>query len=128
MRQYYLYARGDGKADLWRKRHVIRYATYVLGLPLIAGLMLSGRPSAQFVGAGLGVLGASAYLNRPYRRLPAVLQAAEERGALRRTRAVWIKAILWIPVIRAAGDFAKMAGYPVGWWWRLKQRPNDWRL
>jgi glycosyltransferase involved in cell wall biosynthesis len=128
MRQYYLYARGDGKADLWRKRHVIRYATYVLGLPLIAGLVLSGRPSAQFVGAGLGVLGASAYLNRPYRRLPAVLQAAEERGALQRTRAVWIKAILWMPVIRAAGDLAKMAGYPVGWWWRLKQRPNDWRL
>ncbi|HUS14375.1 MAG TPA: glycosyltransferase, partial [Chloroflexia bacterium] len=34
-RQYYLYARGDGKADLWRKRHAIRYATY-LGAPLLA--------------------------------------------------------------------------------------------
>ena len=25
--QYYRYARGDGKADLWRKRHLIRYVT-----------------------------------------------------------------------------------------------------
>ena len=33
--QYYRYARGDGKADLWRKRHAIRYATY-LGGPLLA--------------------------------------------------------------------------------------------
>jgi glycosyltransferase involved in cell wall biosynthesis len=128
MRQYYRYARGDGKADLWRKRHAIRYATYFLGLPLIAGLILFGRPAAQFVGAGLGLLGASAYLNRPYRRLPAVLDAAEARGAFRRTRATWLKAILWIPVIRAAGDLAKMAGYPVGWAWRLKHKPDDWRL
>ena len=29
-KQYYLYARGDGKADLWRKRHAIRYATYLI--------------------------------------------------------------------------------------------------
>ncbi|MCS7002932.1 MAG: glycosyltransferase, partial [Dehalococcoidia bacterium] len=27
--QYYRYARGDGKADLWRRRHTIRYATYL---------------------------------------------------------------------------------------------------
>jgi hypothetical protein len=27
-RQYYRYARGDGKADLWAGRHAIRYATY----------------------------------------------------------------------------------------------------
>ena len=34
-RQYYRYARGDGKADLWRKRHAIRYATYLIAAPLI---------------------------------------------------------------------------------------------
>ena len=28
-RQYYRYARGDGKADLWRARHAIRYAVYL---------------------------------------------------------------------------------------------------
>ena len=27
--QYYRYARGDGKADLWRRRHAIRYGTYL---------------------------------------------------------------------------------------------------
>ena len=35
--QYYRYARGDGKADLWRKRHAIRYATYLVALPALAG-------------------------------------------------------------------------------------------
>ncbi|MEJ2651529.1 MAG: glycosyltransferase, partial [Gammaproteobacteria bacterium] len=32
-KQYYLYARGDGKADLWRKRHAIRYLTYLVAAP-----------------------------------------------------------------------------------------------
>jgi hypothetical protein len=31
-----------------------------------------------------------------------------------------------IPVIRVVGDFAKMAGYPVGWRWRLQNNPPDW--
>jgi hypothetical protein len=25
-----------------------------------------------------------------------------------------------VPVLRAVGDVAKMVGYPVGWWWRLR--------
>src|ERR1051326_5124056 len=33
-RQYYRYARGDGKADLWRARHTIRYATYLTAVAL----------------------------------------------------------------------------------------------
>ena len=32
-RQYYLYARGDGKANLWPKRHGVRYIAYLAGLP-----------------------------------------------------------------------------------------------
>ena len=41
-RQYYQYARGDGKADLWRKRHAVRYLTYLIGVPLVTvmGLVL----------------------------------------------------------------------------------------
>ena len=35
-RQYYLYARGDGKANLWVKRHLIRYLTYYGGALLDA--------------------------------------------------------------------------------------------
>jgi len=32
-----------------------------------------------------------------------------------------------IPVIRLVGDVAKMAGYPAGWWWRLRNNPPEWR-
>ncbi|HEY1014186.1 MAG TPA: glycosyltransferase, partial [Herpetosiphonaceae bacterium] len=38
-RQYFFYARGDGVADLWPRRHALRYLTY-LGL---AGLLAAGR-------------------------------------------------------------------------------------
>jgi hypothetical protein len=31
-----------------------------------------------------------------------------------------IKAILWVPIIRVTGDIAKMIGYPVGVFWRLR--------
>jgi hypothetical protein len=33
-----------------------------------------------------------------------------------------IEATLWVPVIRAVGDVAKMMGYPVGWLWRIQHR------
>ncbi len=127
-RQYYRYARGDGKANLWRKRHLIRYATYFVALPLLLALLLVSRESLRFVGLGLLVLAGSAYLRRPYQRLPIVLQTAEERGALKLSPMVWLMAALWVPLIRATGDVAKMAGYPVGWWWRLRKKPPDWRV
>ena len=38
-RQYYLYARGDGKADLFFRRHLIRYLTYFGALPCVASNM-----------------------------------------------------------------------------------------
>lgn len=126
-RQYYRYARGDGKADLWRKRHAIRYFAYLVILPLLLALLIFGPPSLRFVGLGLGVLAGSAYLRAPYQRLPVVLQAAAERGAIQLTPAAWLQALLWVPVIRATGDLAKMIGYPAGWVWRLRHRPPDWR-
>jgi glycosyltransferase involved in cell wall biosynthesis len=126
-KQYYLYARGDGKADLWRKRHLIRYATYLLAAPL---LLLMGARSRGIVrlltlfifGAGLGV-----YLNQPYRRLRRVLREATSIGKIRITLWSNLEAIGLVPVIRVLGDVAKMIGYPVGWWWRLKHKPQDWR-
>ena len=39
-KQYYRYARGDGKADLWRKKHLIRYVTYLIALPGLIALSL----------------------------------------------------------------------------------------
>ncbi|MCL4459988.1 MAG: glycosyltransferase [Chloroflexi bacterium] len=107
-RQYYLYARGDGKAGLWFHRHLIRYAAYTIGcLVLLLGFWYKGWWLMLF-------LGAAGYLYRPYRRLyPLVLHCS---GGDR------IKAVLLVPLIRLTGDIAKMIGYPVGVLWRLKNR------
>lgn len=122
-KQYYRYARGDGKADLWRKRHTARYVTYLIGLPVLVGLG---------VGVHLGfwavlVLGGLIYVRTPYRRLRAVLAEAAHTKVVRLTPMNILGALVWVPVIRLVGDLAKMIGYPVGWWWRLQQRPPDWK-
>lgn len=114
-KQYYLYARGDGKADLWRKRHAIRYITY---LGVIPGVFLLG----MFVHRLMWLLylpGAIVYLYQPFKRLPRVLISTPDPS--------FLQAIALIPVIRVVGDIAKMIGYPVGWWWRLKNHPPDWQ-
>lgn len=115
-RQYYQYARGDGKADLFLHRHLIRYATYLVAAPL---LLLSARRKSR--GWLLALLaGAAAMLRTPYRRL------LNQWGGLRpREKAA---AALWVPVIRVVGDLAKMAGYPAGRLWRLRNRPPEWRI
>ena len=106
--QYYRYARGDGKADLWRKRHAIRYATY-LGLPL--GLLLSRRRPWLL---GPLALAAGAYVRRPYARLRPSLGPLAPRER--------VAALAWVPTIRLIGDVAKMLGYPVGLRWRARHR------
>lgn len=105
-RQYYRYARGDGKADLWRRRHAIRYATY-LGLPL--GLLAARRRPWLSVPLALAAAG---YVQRPYRRLWPALGRLAWPGRL--------VALAWVPPIRLIGDVAKMLGYPAGWLWRLR--------
>ncbi|MBI2939493.1 MAG: glycosyltransferase [Chloroflexi bacterium] len=107
--QYYRYARGDGKANLWLKRHAIRYASYCLfgPLALLAGIWYKSAWLALFVAVAGGV-----YLARPYRRLLAQTQ-------VRRDRAFWA-ALALVPVTRVVGDIAKMVGYPVGVYWRLR--------
>jgi glycosyltransferase involved in cell wall biosynthesis len=101
-RQYYLYARGDGKADLWRVRHAIRYATY-----LVASTLVLRRSRL----AWLLVVGVIAYTRRPYTRV--------QMSGL--TRSQVLAALALVPVIRGVGDVAKMLGYPVGVLWRLRQ-------
>lgn len=113
--QYYRYARGDGKAGLWRKRHAIRYATYLVAVPALLGHARWGF-FARWLGS-LGLLaGAFLYCRRPWQRL----------GVLGRSLspAQWLAAAALVPVIRVVGDAAKMAGYPVGVLWRRKYRPN----
>lgn len=109
-KQYYNYARGDGKANLWAKRHAVRYATYLVGVPFILRGMWKGRWwSPLLLAAGVGT-----YSRRPAERL-------------------WISTFGWrppdrarafalIPIIRLVGDVAKMVGYPVGVAWRFKHR------
>jgi glycosyltransferase involved in cell wall biosynthesis len=109
-KQYYHYARGDGKADLWRRRHAIRYLTYLAALPLILVLTFAGSLWWGLLGLILGSLG---MFYTPYRRLPSLwgrLSVFEK-----------LQAILWVPLIRITGDSAKMIGYPVGWKWRLER-------
>lgn len=106
-KQYYRYARGDGKADLWRKRHAIRYVTYLIALPALLSLSLLHSPWWLLV----LLAGVLLYSRTPFRRLQPHLGAISPAGR--------IEAALLIPVIRGVGDVAKMLGYPVGWAWRL---------
>ncbi|GIW07267.1 MAG: glycosyl transferase [Dehalococcoidia bacterium] len=105
--QYFRYARGDGKADLWRKRQAARYLTYGVAAP---ALLVAGRrvPFAWL----LLVAGFLAYLRTPLRRY--LRQSASLPPAER------LRGLAWLPVIRVVGDLAKMAGYPAGVWWRWR--------
>lgn len=114
-RQYYLYARGDGKADLWRKRHATRYLTYLGLLPGLAWLMLR----YHWAWGLLYALGGGLYLRQPYQRLPRLWAGLDTAGKA--------QALLWVLLIRVVGDVAKMLGYPVGWRWRWQHQPPDWR-
>lgn len=113
--QYFRYARGDGKAGLFARRHAIRYATYA-ALP-VALLLARRRPALRplLACAGFG------YIRRPYARLLPWLDTL--------THAERAAALAYVPLIRLVGDLAKMAGYPVGlrWRWRRYGSGADWR-
>ncbi len=109
-RQYFLYARGDGAAGLWPRRHVARYLVY---LGLLGTLWaMAAWPRARLPGLALLGLGAAGYTRGPYRRLWRRLAG---RGPAARACAMAL-----VPIIRLVGDVAKMAGYPVGL--RLRRR------
>ena len=112
-RQYYRYARGDGKADLWRRRHAVRYATYLILLPALLGHGLYGSFARGLGWLGLGA-GVVLYCWRPWQRLAVLGHDLGWAG--------WVQAAALAPVIRVVGDVAKMAGYPVGVWWRWRNR------
>lgn len=105
--QYYRYARGDGKADLWLGRHLLRYAAY--GFALLA-LAEGGRVPFLWL---LLFLGGAVYCYPPYRRLVGMAVGLS-----------WSRKLLaaaYVPLIRVMGDLAKMVGYPVGLWWRWRK-------
>lgn len=111
-RQYYHYARGDGKANLWLKRHLIRYGTYT---GLIALLVAGKRGKPLWP---LALIAGAAYLRRPIQHL--------WRSDTPSSTAQRLAATALVPLIRITGDYAKMAGYPVGVWWRIHHRGLSW--
>jgi hypothetical protein len=111
-RQYYLYARGDGKANLFPAVHAIRYGAYLVVAPLLFYAALKVGPWLWL----LAVMAGLAYLRRPLRRALKNLRARPPLEVL--------QVLLYLPIIRLVGDLAKMAGYPAGWIWRLRSGIN----
>ena len=116
-KQYYRYSRGDGKADLWRKRHAIRYGIYLLAAPL---LLVLGKVLSPLFWL-LGLLGFVAYCATPYRRLLHAWRRRPLADGRMMTMAEKAYTVVLVPVIRVVGDGAKMVGYPAGVWWRWRK-------
>lgn len=102
LRQYFRYARGDGLAGMYPRRHAIRFGAYAgaLGLLVVSWWwpLVIAVPAA----------GAGAWLAPVYRR------AWSRLGSAR------LSAFVALPVLAALMDGAKMAGYVAG---RLHRRP-----
>lgn len=109
-RQYYFYARGDGKANLWARRHLVRYFTYLVGLPFIGQLLWRGQKLGWLLLLG----GGAAYCRRPAQRVWPATQGWSP--------AARVRALALIPIVRLVGDVAKMLGYPVGVYWRWRRQ------
>ena len=99
-RQYFNYAKGDGRAGMWWSRHLIRYCSYAMGIWLC--VLAPGRPVVLVLLA----VGGLAYLRGPYRRLARLIPRMSPQAAL--------AAVALVPAIRAVGDVAKMLGFLVG--------------
>lgn len=108
-KQYFNYAKGDGRANLWPKIHFIRYFTYLAAAPLLVYAAVTVSPWLWLLGGVAGL----AYIRRPLQRLA---KRTTDLGNL----ADWLAVAFWIPVIRVTGDLAKMIGYSVGAWRRIR--------
>ena len=99
LRQYFLYARGDGEAGMYPQRHLLRFATY--GWLVFSVTSQRGRRLAG-VTAGAATL----YVGRRWLRIPVYMEGrpAREQAA----------AMPCIALLMLAIDSAKMAGYMAG--------------
>lgn len=107
-RKYCLYGYGDGQANLWPLRYVIRYSTYIGGILLLVLGFKYPYIWAVFV------FMASLYLYRPYRRIH-FLKYLKGKPVLYKLRAYFS-----IPFILFVGDLGKMLGYIDGQWERIR--------
>ena len=103
-RQYFDYARGDGHANLWPTRHLVRYSAYALGMALLAA-----RRRSRWA-LPLLLAGAAAHHSKFARRL---LRIPASEDPLEQAMA-----FAMLPAVVVTGDVAKMAGYAVGCWER----------
>ena len=97
-RQYFNYAVGDGQAGMLWMKHLIRFASYALGVILLS--LWSG------VSLVVLVLLMGVYFSRSFRRAPTMIRLASASNP------VWVVAL--IPWLRVLGDLAKMMGYVLG--------------
>ncbi len=93
LKQYYRYARGDGIAGMYPRRHLMRFATYTGGLALAA--LAVTRP-VLFIALAAAVV---MRMIPAYRRLP---------------RRDFLLGLVALPLLEVALDAAKMAGYLAG--------------
>ena len=100
LRQYRLYARGDGQWGLWGVRHALRYSFYAF----LLGLVIGGRRRSWMWTLALPV--ANAYLRRFFWRL-------RDEQPFDRGHQMLAAYALVAPIV-AAGDAAKMVGYVQG--------------
>lgn len=107
-RQYFNYARGDGHANLWPKRHLLRYSAYALGPAL-----LWRRSKVTLALLAAGFLGYQSKFIRRLLRIPPSDSPYER-----------MLAFAYLPAVITVGDVAKMVGYAVGTWERLTSSPG----
>jgi glycosyltransferase involved in cell wall biosynthesis len=106
--QYYTYARGDGVGHLFWRRHAVRYAFY--GYMTVVALLARRNSWAWLLTLPPWAL----HLRKPLSR---VWRKSDDRPLGQR-----MGALALVPLIRLLGDGAKMVGYPVGLWLRLRGR------
>lgn len=106
-RQYFNYARGDGHAGLWPRRHLARCLAYAIG-----AVVLALRPSGFALGALLAgwIVYQAKFLRRLLRIPPSRKRSEQLRG------------LAYVPLVVTTGDVAKLVGYAVGSWERVSGR------
>ena len=104
MKQYYRYARGDGKAGLWSRRHAMRYGAYAAG---VAVLVASTGVLPRAALASGFALYAAKFFRRAWVRRPEQWHQV-------------LRMLAGVPLVVVVGDAAKLVGYPAGVVWRLR--------